>query len=74
MSITELYLSVCVCVCVCVSGSSSGCVVHVYEHRGDLHQLPVGPGSAPGLSGDAALHRGSAAARDGKPETGESRT
>lgn len=59
---------------ICVPGSGSGCVVHVHEHRRHLHQLPVGPGSASGLPGDAALHRGSAATGDGEPETGESAT
>lgn len=52
-------------------GRSSGRALHVHEHRRHLHQLPVGPGSAPGLPGDAALHRGPAAAGDGEPETGE---
>lgn len=61
-----------VCVSVCVPGRGSGCVIHVYEHCWGIHQLPVGPGSASGLPGDAALHRGSAATRDGEPETGES--
>lgn len=57
---------------VCVPGGGSGCSVHVHEHRRRLHQLPVRPRSAPGLPGDAALHRSSAATRDGEPETGES--
>lgn len=43
----------------------------MHEHCGHLHQLPVGPGPAAGLLGDAALHRGPAAAGDGEPETGE---
>lgn len=58
----------------CVSvfpGRSSGRALHVHEHRRHLHQLPVGPGSAPGLPRDTALHRGPAAAGDGEPETGE---
>lgn len=57
---------------VCVPGGGSGSSVHVHEHRRHLHQLPVGPRSAPGLPGDTALHRSSAATGDGEPETGES--
>lgn len=53
------------------AGGGSGGPLPVHEHRRHLHQLPVGPRPAPGLPGDAALHRGAAAARDREPETGE---
>ena len=58
------------CACDSVPGCGPGCVIHVHEHSWDLHQLPVRPGPAPGLPGDAEVCGGQAAAGDGKPKTG----
>lgn len=57
-------------VCKCVLGCGPGSVIHVYEHSWNLHQLPVRPGPAPSLPGDAEVCGGQATPGDGKPKTG----
>ena len=58
------------CVCISVLGCGPGSVIHVYEHGWNLYQLPVRPGPAPSLPGDAEVCGSQAAPRDGKPKTG----
>lgn len=48
-----------------------GRALHVHEHSGCVHQLPVGPGSTAGLSGDEEVHRGPTPPGDREPETGD---
>lgn len=48
--------------------------IYVYEHSGNLHQLPVRSSSAASLPGDPEMCRGQAEAGDGEPETGTGRT
>lgn len=58
------------CCLLFLADCSSGCVIYVYEHCRNLHQLPIRQSPAPSLSGDQEMRGSQAETRDRKPATG----